>query len=191
MSKIRLFIAIDPSQQVRDAVAAEMDRLRRRALKAKWVDVSALHVTIVFLGEVDEERVPEISAALAEVGRRHAPFPVSFMSAGAFRGNRPRVLWISALGDTTALHYAVVTALEPLGFPPEDREFTGHLTLARSKDPAGDQGLVSCAAALSGRQWGICQITHVTLYRSDLTPKGAIYTPLAVCPLEGAPPKPA
>jgi RNA 2',3'-cyclic 3'-phosphodiesterase len=183
VSNLRLFIAIDPSPEVRGALAAEMDRLRRRARNAKWVDVSALHVTLAFLGEVDEARVPEIAAALTEVTRRHAPFDAYFRSAGAFRGKRPRVLWVGVLGDLVPLHYAVVAALEPLGFPREQRQFSAHLTLARARDPDGDDGLVSCAAALSGREWGQTRIAQVTLYRSDLSPQGPTYTALATCPL--------
>jgi 2'-5' RNA ligase len=98
------------------------------------------------------------------------------------------VLWAGIGGAVAALSAVqadVAAALAALGFPPEERAFTAHLTLARAraKEPRGDTALAACAAALAGRDFGVTRITAAVLYRSDLSPRGPAYTPLATLPL--------
>src|SRR5262249_15155359 len=127
-----------------------------------------------------------ISAAIASVALRHAPFELRFAGAGAFGGKRPRVLWAGVAGPVDALAAAqrdVVSALSPLGFPPEDRPYSAHLTLARARDPRGDPALAACAAALARDDFGPTRVEAIMLYRSELSPKGPTYTAVATLPL--------
>jgi 2'-5' RNA ligase len=186
MSTLRLFVAVDPAPEVRDRLRDAIGRSRPRAPSAKWVDAASLHVTLAFLGDVEEARVAEHSAAIAAVASRHAPIDLSFRGAGAFGGRKPRVLWVGVEGAVEALAAAqrdLSTALVPLGYAPENRPFSAHLTLARARDPRGDAALAACAEALAGEDFGATRVASILLYRSELSSKGAKYTLLSEAPL--------
>lgn len=148
----------------------------------RWVDPAQLHVTLIFLGQVPEEGVPAIRAALD----RPFTLPVFTLQAaglGTFppRG-APRVIWVG-IGDGQAslvrLHEETAARLEPLGFLP-DRRFTPHLTLGRVKEafaplPPGWRD----APADAGRS----AVRAMTLFRSTLGPKGALHDALLRVPL--------
>lgn len=186
MTTLRLFVAVDPAPEVRDRLRDAIARMRPSAPSAKWVDAGSLHVTLAFLGDVEEARVAEHSAAIAAVASRHAPIDLSFRGAGGFGGKKPRVLWVGVEGGVASLAEAqrdLSAALVPLGFTSENRPFTAHLTLARARDPRGDAGLAACAEALAGEDFGATRVTEILLYRSDLSSKGAKYTALSSAPL--------
>jgi 2'-5' RNA ligase len=190
MTNVRLFAAIDPAPAVRDRLRAALAPVRRLAPSAKWVDVASLHLTLAFLGDTEASRVPEIATAIGAVAVAHAAFELGCAGGGAFGGKRPRVLWAGVTGALDALHAVqadLAAALAPLGFAPEERPFAAHLTLARAREARGDPSLAACAAALAGRAFGVTRVEALVLYRSDLSPKGAVYTPLAALPLRGAP----
>ena len=187
MTSARLFVAIDPAPAVRDRLRAALAPVRRLAPSAKWVDVASLHLTLAFLGDVEVPRVPEIAAAIGGVAAGHAPFELGCAGAGAFGGKRPRVLWAGvpfALDALAAVHGDLAAALAPLGFAPEPRPFAAHLTLARAREARGDPALAACAAALAGQDFGVTRVEALVLYRSDLSPKGPAYRPLASLPLQ-------
>jgi 2'-5' RNA ligase len=179
---VRLFVAVDPDEDTLAAASRAIERQRARAPSQKWAHAGGLHVTLAFLGQVDEARVPAIEAALAEVSGHHAPMRLRFAGAGTFGSpRRPRVLWIGVEGELdrlAALHVEVERALADLGFEPEERAWSAHLTLARAREPRGDAVLGECAAALRNEVFGEAICDAVVLYRSDLAPTGARYTPL-------------
>lgn len=184
---MRLFVAVDPPEPLRSALGAEIEGLRRLAPGAKWVRPESIHVTLAFLGATDDEKVPAISQALERVGRAHRPLVLEARGGGAFGGKRkPRVLWVGLEGDLeplAMLQKAVEEALVPLGYQPEERAFRPHLTLARARDPRGDPALAPCAEELQTASLGSFPVEELILYRSDLSPKGAVYTPVARAPL--------
>ncbi|MBI3185370.1 MAG: RNA 2',3'-cyclic phosphodiesterase [Myxococcales bacterium] len=184
---MRLFIAVDLGEELLAKLERETASLRRRAPQAKWVRTEATHLTLAFLGEVDEGRVPELSRALGEVASRHAPFTLRVRGGGAF-GNpkKPRVLWLGLRGDEaalSALQADLQDALEPLGFPPEEREFKPHLTVARAREAGGEPTFARLAAELERMDLGETRVERVALFQSQLTPQGAHYTVLAASPL--------
>jgi 2'-5' RNA ligase len=188
MSTLRLFVAVDPSAPIRARLGEAIARLRPRAPSAKWVDAGGLHVTLAFLGDVEEDCVPAITSAIAEVARARAPITLRFTGGGAFGGKRPRVLWAAIGGEIAALaeaQGALAAALVPQGYTPESRPFTAHLTLARAREPRGDAMLAACAEALGGEDFGEARVEAMVLYRSDLSPKGAKYTAVATLPFGG------
>ncbi len=184
----RLFVAVDPAPAVVERVGAAIAAARGLAPSAKWAAPGSFHVTLAFLGDTPVERVPDLTAAIAAAALRHPPVDLCVAGAGTFGGRRPRVLWAGVTGDVAALAALagdVEAALAPFGYTPEHRPFTAHLTLARARDPRGDPAFVQCAAALAGEDFGATRVEQVILYRSDLSPKGAAYTPLAALPLGG------
>jgi 2'-5' RNA ligase len=183
---MRLFVAIDLDDAARAAIAAEQKRIAA-ALRAssqsavKWVRAEQMHLTLVFLGEVADARAPEITMAMRDPIAT-APASITFGGVGVFppRG-RPTVLWIGVAAGAAfvaAVHQAVQTRAERLGFPPEQRPFHPHLTLARWRDSRErDRG--HAAAAGSTRPIAEVHVDHVTLYQSRLGPAGPAYVELA------------
>ena len=120
---MRLFIAADLDDAARARVAELQERLRPLVRGAKWVPAENIHLTLKFLGEVPDDRVPEMAGSLAAAGVRHAATPIAFDRLGTF----PRILWLG--GDAPAL----ASLAADLG---ESRPFRAHLTLARFRDRA-------------------------------------------------------
>jgi len=186
---MRLFIAVDLGEGVRDAVERRLPELKAQAPHARWLKPEVLHVTLAFLGEVDEEKVPALSAAVTEVAARHPKHTLAARGGGSFgSARRPRVLWIGLTGQTEALgalHADLSTVLKGLGLPLEERAFSPHLTLARAKDPRGDAHLAACVQSLSDFNVDECVIDHLTLFHSKLSPQGATHVPLVEAKLGG------
>lgn len=150
-----------------------------------WVTPGNLHVTLKFLGQVDEARVPAVAGALAAAALGHRVFDVVVRGLGAFPTPvRPRVLWAGLEGDAgrlRALAESVDAACAGLEFPPETRAFAPHVTLGRAREPRRQPAL---AAALAGpADFGRVRVDRVALMRSELSPGGSRYTELAALPL--------
>jgi len=188
---MRCFVAIDLAPEVRAAVAEAQAGLRAAAPRAavRWVDPAGMHLTLKFLGEVPEERLPALQGALTEVVTRRPALALAARGLGGFpNARRPRVVWMGIAGDGEALGRTAVVveaALVPLGFPAEARPFRGHVTLARVRSPRGLARLADAIAAGAHTDFGAWTAQEVVLYRSHLKPSGAVYEPLARLPFVG------
>ncbi|HEX8700492.1 MAG TPA: RNA 2',3'-cyclic phosphodiesterase [Myxococcaceae bacterium] len=182
---MRLFTAVTLGGAVEAKATAGIERLRALSPRARWVNPHGVHLTLVFLGEVDAARLPELEEVLTRASGHHAPFTLTIEGGGYFGSPRhPHVLWADVKGDTAALgalQAEVATVLEPLGFPKEKRMYTAHLTLARSKDPKGDPSFAECKKALEGEHWGEARVEHLILFES----KGGRYEKRLELPLTG------
>lgn len=189
---MRLFIAIDLGQRVRTAVEKQVAKLRALAPNTKWANLEGMHVTLVFLGYVDDARVPQVEAIVREVAGRHPPLQLAVEGIGAFGSSaRPRVLWIGLTGDIeplAAIKADLEERLAPLGYQPETRAFKPHLTLARARQQNGESALARCIAACRVKSFGKAEVDRIILFRSDLSPKGARYTALCQSALAGRSP---
>src|SRR6516165_8777704 len=138
MARLRTFIAIDLARPIRDRLIALQESLTRSGTEVKWVEPENLHVTMLFLGEVDIRDVPSVCNVVAECTQQHAPFVMSVETAGCFpTPRRPRVLWAGIAEGSQALcglHDALEPGLMDLGcYRREDRKYTPHITLGRVK----------------------------------------------------------
>jgi 2'-5' RNA ligase len=181
---VRLFVAIDIPDELRDAIENDVvGGLRDRVPGARWTRPEGRHLTLAFLGNVSEDRVGDIRSAVATAASQHEAFEASFDGVGGFPNlRRPRVLWIGigvGAEPLSALARSVCLALEPLGFPPEDRPLQGHLTLARFKPPK----IVDVPAVAVGLD--PFAVNEIVLFQSRLHPKGARYEALERFALEG------
>jgi 2'-5' RNA ligase len=182
---IRAFIAIDIPEDVRAAITEAQARLKRANLgvKVSWTKIASVHLTLQFLGYVEEPVVPKISEALSVVAGQHEPLDLSVRGAGAFPGeNRPRVLWVGcddAEGKLKALARAVQGAMQQFGFEPEHREFSAHLTLGRIKVPKPDDALTRALDSIKDTDFGTMHVDAIHLFQSQLHPEGSIYTKLS------------
>jgi 2'-5' RNA ligase len=162
--------------------AAELKR-HTEALPVSWVAPENFHVTVKFLGHVDDARVQRVIEALHTAARGHAPFDLEVRGLGAFPSTtRARVLWAGLTCGTAALGTlaaSVEDALAPLGFAREDRPFSPHITLARVREPRRAPELAEALSVASGRRFGRVAVPEIALMRSDLSPRGARYTTLA------------
>jgi 2'-5' RNA ligase len=182
----RLFVAVDLSDEARQAVADEQQRIAgafdaETKPSLKWVRPEQAHLTIVFLGHVDDERVRTVVDA---VGRdvNLAPFEMTLGGVGVFpsRG-APRVLWIGVgdgAAELTVLQRELAARVAALGIPLEQRPFHAHLTLARWRESRAADRSRALAAARPGTIARV-RIDSATLYQSRLSPTGAAYTALA------------
>lgn len=186
----RLFIAVDLPEAVREALGRLQSDLRRRDLSGlRWVRPEGIHLTLKFLGETPAGRVTPIREALAAATRGRQALRLMLGSLGTF-GNRrgPRVLWLDIEGDVSRLRElqaALEKALAGLGFPPEERKFSAHLTLARVSQPAppGTAERISQALERVTPPRAEFAAREIVLMRSKLQPGGAVYDCLATFPL--------
>jgi 2'-5' RNA ligase len=181
MSRVRTFIALDPGPAIRDRMIALQENLARTGAEVKWVEPENLHVTMLFLGEVDNRDLMPVCRAVEEVAREHQAFELSIEGAGCFPNmRRPRILWIGVgqgLLEVRALHDALEEPLLKLGcYRREERQFTPHVTLGRVR---GDTATAELTAAISKKQdyhAGVALIREVRVMSSDLAGKGPLYT---------------
>jgi len=138
---IRAFIAIDIPDDVRVAIEAAQVRLKQAPLgvKISWTNVTNLHLTLQFLGSIQETAIGKLEPVLQTAVARQQPFDVSVRGAGAFPDEKcPRVVWVGCEEDggrLSALVRAVQEAVRPLGFVPPEHGFSAHLTLGRVRSP--------------------------------------------------------
>jgi 2'-5' RNA ligase len=182
VATLRLFVAVDVSSGMRRALDEALRPTRRLAPDARWTVPEKWHLTLCFLGAVDESRLPELGTGLAQAAAAGQPFTLQLSGAGTFGGaGHASVLWAGV--ETGApmlarLAGAVGAAFTPLGFPPDVRPFAPHLTLARARDGRrGDPHLPAVAAALLHWKSPTCTVERLVLYES--TPAGAYVERLA------------
>jgi 2'-5' RNA ligase len=191
---MRLFVAAEPSEQVRTSAAASARRLRERldAVRGsdgiRWVPVENMHLTVWFLGEVSDARAAPVLDAMRPALDVPA-FDLCIAGFGAFPpSGPPRVLWMGVtrgLEELARAHDAVGARLQPWGFPPEGRAYSAHLTIARMKEPlhGAARAALRQAIAYESGDAGSCRIEELTLFRSRSAPGGAVYEPLLRVPL--------
>ena len=181
-TEIRTFIAIEIAPAIIDRLTTVQQQLRRTAAQVAWTRPEGVHLTLKFLGNVPEERLPALGEALGHVAQHYTPFPLRVEGIGGFPNLRhPRVLW-AGIGEgqapVSALAREVDETLTALGFPREERPFSPHLTLGRVKSPDGLAPLLALLATQADSQFGEMRVEAVSLMRSDLLPQGAKYTEL-------------
>lgn len=190
MQTVRSFIAIELDNQLLARIESLQTRLRQDLPGGlvRWVKPSGIHLTLQFLGDVAEPQLEQLAQALHRACSQVAPFAVQVAGMGCFpNAKRPRVIWVGIeepTGTLVALQKEVAQANISLGFEPERRPFSPHLTLGRIKrgQPAALQMLgnyVSRSKVRIGEQ----QVAAVSLIRSDLYPSGAVYTQLSTVAL--------
>lgn len=174
----RLFIAIDLPFEIKEKLNKCKEELAKYiTYGVKWVELENLHFTIRFLGETEENKIPDIQRIMDEVSCNFIPFSISFSEIGAFPSfKNPRVIWIgieNGKKEMETLFRKLEDKIVKLGFLKEEREPSPHLTLGRVKDRIRWE-----------KDWKI-DIPHleflaeeITLFESQLTSKGPIYTPL-------------
>jgi RNA 2',3'-cyclic 3'-phosphodiesterase len=170
---VRTFIAIDLPPEVTDRVPPCQEILKRSAARLTLVDPRNIHLTLKFLGEVEESQLAPIGDALRSL--RSYPFPMALNGVAGNPPRTPRVIWcnVQDAGQSARLHDRVEEVLAPLGFPREARPFTPHVTVARVKQ--FDPSLLPQVRAVAQTTFGTCTVSGFSFKKSTLTPRGPLY----------------
>jgi 2'-5' RNA ligase len=187
---VRLFVAAEIGERLASRIGVLMDDVRARVAasaphaKVTWVAVDRLHLTIRFIGEIEEGRVDVLRAAVRPP-LPIEPFDLSLAGVGSFpKGGTPRVLWVGVadgVAALTSIERDVSGRLARIGIDDEERPYRPHLTLARVRDAAGLRSS-TLLAGLADLPVGTARIDAITLFQSRLSPKGPTYVPLERIP---------
>ena len=177
---MRLFVALQISEEIRESISELICELRPLNDSWKWTRAKNLHITLKFLGEVAEHKVPSAVEILRNIPAEF-PIPLKFQSLGFFPNERrPRVLWVGI--DTPQslpkLATAIDESLAKLGVVREERGFSPHLTLARCKEGKLSVTFREAIAKHVSRVFGEMNATSFHLIESTLKSTGAEYTTL-------------
>ena len=187
---MRTFIAIEISAEIRATLAQAQSHLKYSGADVKWVEPGNIHLTLKFLGEINEEKCAKITAALDSIAKTIAPFEISLKDIGAFpKIDFPRVIWVGldkGTRESIELAGKIDEALSKIGFAKETRPFAAHLTIGRVRSAKNKEALKEKVEKLQGqvassRVQGYV-VKSVIIFQSTLTPTGSIYTKLHEAP---------
>jgi 2'-5' RNA ligase len=191
MESVRTFIAIELDPNVLAQVSKLQSRLKDDVPSGfvRWVRPEGIHLTLKFLGDVPADKLAPIVKALQTASAAYAPFSLHIAGMGCFPNpRRPRVIWIGVSEPSNTLerlYRDLEHELALLGYPPEQRHFSPHLTLGRVKRGRSATDLEALGSYFTRAKASIGQmeVTSIYVMRSDLRPSGAVYTELGACPL--------
>ncbi len=190
----RVFVAVGLSATAREQLVDAANRIRREIPHGiQWANPEGMHLTLKFLGNISSTGVVALLNRLKATTAEAVPFSLQLAGLGMFPTRRkPRVLWAGVggdLGELSQLQQAIESAINELGYPPEQRPFRPHITLGRPRRSVGDSQLsrigvvVSALASPAPVAW---RVQSVDVMQSELHPTGARYTVLGSARLGGS-----
>lgn len=191
MSRTRCFIGVEIGEEIRRKAAALQQKLASTGAQVKWVSPESMHITLLFLGEVDDRDLPAVCKAIEKCAKREPAFPMRVSGVGAFPTiRRPKVIWggiTDGVAPLRRLYESLEAKLLELNlFRREERGYTPHLTVGRVRGEDGGQTLVPELTKLLAWEGGRTQVSEVLLFSSEQTREGPEYSVLARCELTGA-----
>lgn len=186
---MRAFVAINLPDHERVRLHASLAPLRALRLPVRWLPPESLHVTLKFLGEIHEAQAARVEAVLADVAARATPFDIEAGGVGAFPNlRRPRVWWIGVRENAALMRAqaALETALASAGHPREDRSFSPHITIGRTKAVPRRLDASANDVAHEIQHHARFHVPSLDLMESHLSPDGARYTRRLAAPLATA-----
>lgn len=187
---IRSFLAFELPPDIKNKVEEVLHQARQHDLTIRWVPLTNIHLTVVFLGGIREEDITAMGEEIEKTCSRTAPFHISLNGLGCFPHKRnPRVLWLGLKGDLERMGLfrdELQDRLLPFGIKQETRPFTPHLTLGRFKKPdkKNAPGLEKIFETYQDLVGPDQILTELVQFRSDLRPSGAVYTKMAAWELK-------
>ncbi|MBL7154416.1 MAG: RNA 2',3'-cyclic phosphodiesterase [Phycisphaerae bacterium] len=182
---MRVFVAIDIDEVIKKDVADLQIELQGkvdiRKGDAKWVNPNNMHLTLKFLGETKDAQVVDLCKIAEDVAERHKKFDIKVETVGYFGGKSARVLWVGAgqnCEELLKLQQELEEQLAEGGWPKENRQYSGHLTLCRIRNSKAGFKLARLTEEYKDFKLGTLLARAVSVYQSELTPSGPIYTVL-------------
>jgi 2'-5' RNA ligase len=179
MSKIRCFIAIDipACQKIIDLSS----QIKNSGANVKIVETKNIHITLKFLGDTEEKSIDKIEEIMKQAVKEIEPFNIKLINTGAFpNSNYIKVMWIGIIdnGELSQISNNLNEKLTNLGFKKEKRKFSPHLTIARVRSARNKEKLVELIDKYCEFEFLKIKVNSIKLKKSELTPKGPIYTTL-------------
>ncbi|MBN1946758.1 MAG: RNA 2',3'-cyclic phosphodiesterase [Bradymonadales bacterium] len=190
---MRMFIAFDLAIKVVEKLLLVQEDLHRPVSAAgatpRWTEASNIHLTLKFLGEMEQNQIVSVSQVVRDVAGRHPIFEMETYGIGCFPGPRqPRIIWAGTTrgaDETLAMQQDIEDGLAAVGIPREDRPFHPHVTIGRLKTRKGRVDLTTILEPYREMPFGPSQVKDMALFQSILSPKGAIYKVIERFPLTG------
>lgn len=186
MEQVRAFVAIELPDEVKLALGRLEAQLKAgKQSGVKWVNPNSIHLTLQFLGDIPADSIGEITGAIESASQAVPPFQLEVKDLGAFPNlKRVQVIWVGISGQIAQLgqlQHGIESNLEHLGFAPETRPFTPHLTLARIQRHVSSEEQQRLGQLIAGTRFeaGTIEVSAVNLMRSELTRAGAIHSPIS------------
>ena len=179
---MRCFIAISLPDERKAEISGIQERLKTAGADVSWTRPEGMHLTLKFLGDLEEKIISKIERSLDMAVDGITTFTLSVSGVGIFPDmRRPRVIWIGLNEDGSnliKLHKGVGEELRKIGFPAEERRFTPHITLGRLRSNKNKDRLFELIEEEKTAELGSFKVSEVHLIKSELRPSGAIYTEL-------------
>jgi 2'-5' RNA ligase len=190
MPRTRTFIGIDVSEGIRDSAVAFQEALANTGAQVKWASPESMHVTLLFLGDVDDRELHAICRAVQDVAAREPPFQLRVSGVGAFPNTRrPKIVWGGVTEGAEALQRLyddLETRMLDLGcYRKEERGYTPHLTLGRVRGESDGHILASELAKRTAWEGGRTMVEEVLVYSSEMDRDGPVYTVIGRAELKG------
>lgn len=184
---MRLFFALKVSEAIKADIAAAVQAFPLRNPPWRWIPTGNMHLTLKFLGEVDERILPDLNAVAEDAAKQVKPFRVAYGAFGGFPNlSNPRVIFFEAKEGKRGLSeiaHLLESGVEPLGIDRERRPFTAHLTLARIKEPL-PRGMVERIATVPPLPpTAVQDVDRFVLMQSHLAREGATYEEMGSFPI--------
>jgi 2'-5' RNA ligase len=184
MEQVRSFIAIELPDEVKSGLAQLQAQLKTgKQPPVKWVNTYSIHLTLKFLGNIAVDKISEITGAMEAAAQGISPFHLEVKDLGVFPNlRRVQVVWVGVSGEVdqlSRLQQGIESNLSPLGFTPESRPFTPHLTLARLREQASPNERQSFGQLIASTRFEAVydfSVDSINLIKSQLTREGAIYS---------------
>jgi 2'-5' RNA ligase len=188
---MRTFIAIELPQNIKDTLASLQAQLKASGADVSWVRRQNIHLTLKFLGERDDKKIKQAAQEMEETAKNHLAFRATLSSIGAFpKIDSARIVWVGIeQGDkeTKAIAAELEDRIARLGIPKEERPFSSHITIGRTKSGLNLEKLTDALKKLQedfpakGEEF---QVGSLTLFKSTLTPQGPVYEALKIANLK-------
>ena len=185
---LRCFIAVEIPEAIRGAIVISIDSLKKSGADVKWVSPENIHITLQFLGDTEEARIPLIKRSLDKILLTYSPFYIKIAGVGCFPdAKRPRVIWVGTEESQPVidLHGDIARGMAGLGYQEEERNFTPHLTIGRVKSNRNVKELLRKIDEIREVSFSDFEVRNITLMKSELRPSGPIYHSLAEIPFGG------
>ena len=185
---MRTFIAIELPQKIKDILGNIQTDLKQTHADVKWVQPKNIHLTLKFLGEIEESLVKTIGPILSKITREECAFSIYLSKLGAFpKLFYPRVVWIGLTNEQIVIEIAkkINKQLKKVGFLPESRPFNAHITLGRVRSASNRKVLTEKIEDLNASLDTLTrsfQVKELILFKSTLTPQGPIYEKILSSP---------
>ena len=183
MKVIRTFVAVLIAQDLKQKMSEVQEQVKKLAPDVKWVAPEIFHVTLKFLGNVREDELSAVCAAIEEAVKSCAPFELSISGLGAFPNPaKARVVWVGiekGRDELVGLASSIDKCLAKLGFEKEDKAFKAHITIGRVKTSKFLNKLAEEIGNVDADNLGTQQVSSVVVMQSELLRGGPVYSPLS------------